>query len=116
VEASDELANPEASAQRDNGESEPFLVDNHAPQILNLAWKNKRVAGRAVDAMGPISKLEFAIDGQPWKLVLPSDDLLDTASESFDFALGDLAPGPHIVAVRATDSAGNVGSAEISTR
>lgn len=116
VEASDENANPESRVQRAIGESEPFLVDNHAPQVLGLKLAAGRLEGRAVDSMGPISKLEYAVDGEPWKVFFPSDDLLDTANETFALTLTALAAGPHIIAVRATDAAGNVGSSELSTR
>ena len=49
-------------------------------------------------------------------MFFPSDDLLDTANEAFALTLTALPAGPHIIAVRATDAAGNVGSSEISTR
>jgi len=116
VEASDENANPESRVQRATGESEPFLIDNHAPQVVGLKLQSGRLEGRAVDTMGPVSKLEYAIDGAPWKVFFPSDDLLDTADEAFSFTLSALPAGPHIIAVRATDTAGNVGSSEIATR
>jgi hypothetical protein len=116
VEASDENANPESMVQRATGESEPFLVDNHAPQVLGLKLQAGRLEGRATDSMGPVSKLEYAVDGELWKVFFPSDDLLDTANEAFALTLTALPAGPHIIAVRATDAAGNVGSSEISTR
>lgn len=116
VEASDENANPESRVQRTTGESEPFLIDNHSPQVLGLKLSSGRLEGRAVDSMGPISQLEYAVDGDTWNVFFPSDDLLDTANESFVLTLPALPTGSHIIAVRATDSAGNVGSSEISTR
>jgi sugar lactone lactonase YvrE len=114
VEASDELGNPERLSLRSTFESEPILVDNHAPSIVELRANGTRVSGRAIDTIGPIARLEFAVDGGEWRLLFPVDDLLDTRDERFEIDLASEAPGSHIVAVRATDAAGNVGSAETS--
>ncbi|UJR82557.1 hypothetical protein [Sandaracinus amylolyticus] len=113
VEASDELGNPASLALRSTFESEPILVDNHAPVIEPLGASGARVTGRAVDTVGPIARLEYAVDGGEWLVFFPADDLLDTRDERFELDLSSLAPGSHIVAVRATDAGGNVGSAEI---
>lgn len=113
VEASDELGNPASLSLRSSFDSEPILVDNHAPVVEPLGASGARVTGRAVDTVGPIARLERAVDGGEWELFFPADDLLDTRDERFELDLSSLSPGSHIVAVRATDAAGNVGSAEI---
>ena len=112
VEASDELANPEPLALRSSRGSEPLLVDNHPPELAELRAQGARVTGRASDTLGPIARLELAIDGGEWRLFFPADDLLDTADERFELDLGAEAPGSHILAVRATDAAGNTTTAE----
>jgi outer membrane protein assembly factor BamB len=114
VEASDELSNPAPLALRSTLESEPILVDNHAPTIVELRAVGGRITGRAVDGVGPIARLEYAVDGGEWRLFFPVDDLLDTRDERFELDLGGEPPGSHIVAVRATDAGGNVGSAEVT--
>lgn len=116
VEASDELANPEARVLRATGESEPILIDNHPPTLGPLRHVGRSVSGVAKDSPGPIAKLELAIDGGSWRIVFPTDGLLDAAEESFEIDLGDLDEGEHIVAVRATDAGGNTTSAETTVR
>jgi len=116
VEASDELANPRDRTLDSRSRSEPLLVDNHAPRIEGLAARGGAVVGRAVDTLGPIAKLEVAIDGEDWRLIFPVDDLLDTANERFRIPLDGLPPGEHIVAVRATDAGGNAVTAELNVR
>jgi hypothetical protein len=113
VEASDELGNPAGLALRSTFDSEPMLVDNHAPVIEPLGASGARVTGRAVDTVGPIARLEIAVDGGEWEIFFPEDDLLDTRDERFALDLAGRGAGSHLVAVRATDAAGNVGSAEI---
>jgi hypothetical protein len=112
VEASDELGNPERLSLRSTLESEPILVDNHAPTIEDLVANGARVSGRALDSMGPIARLEHAVDGGEWRIFFPSDDLLDTREERFELDLSSEAAGSHIVAIRATDAGGNVVSRE----
>ncbi len=68
--------------------------------------------GRAEDALGPIFRLERSVDGRPWEVFFPDDDLLDEATESFEVPLGNVPPGEHLIAVRAFDSSGNLGSAQ----
>ncbi len=114
VEASDELVNPEVFALRASAESEPVLIDNHAPDIDGLAFRAGEVRGRVRDNLGPIAKLEYAIDGGRWRAFFPSDDLLDTREEQFRFKPDNLSPGSHIIAVRAVDSGGNQTSAELT--
>lgn len=116
VEASDELDNPSALTLRHTAESEPIRIDNHAPVVEQLRAAGTRLSGRAVDSLGPIARLEVAFDGGEWVPLFPVDDLFDTATERFEIDLAPLAPGTHIVAVRATDAAGNVGSGEAQIR
>lgn len=112
VEASDENENPGPLTLRDVRASEPFLVDDHDPTV-ELTLRGGNLAGVARDAMGPIAKLEYAVDGGDWHVFFPEDQLLDEATERFTVDLGELEAGPHVVAVRATDAAGNAAVAEI---
>jgi sugar lactone lactonase YvrE len=114
IEASDELDNPEPSVLRESAESEPFLLDNHAPRIEGLRHENGKVRGTARDELGPISKLEYALDGHDWKPFNPDDDLFDTSAETFTLALDPPLPaGSHVIAVRAKDARGNAASTEL---
>jgi sugar lactone lactonase YvrE len=113
IDASDELDNPSSSALHAASESEPFLVDNHPPVVDALRVQNGHLLGVARDDQGPISKLEYAVDGQDWKPFFPIDDLFDTRVESFDWPLEPLGEGTHVIAVRARDARANTGSAEV---
>jgi hypothetical protein len=61
------------------------------------------------DGLGPISRVEIAVDGRlEWRPVAPADGIFDTADEMIDSDIALLLPpGPHVVAVRAFDAAGN---------
>ena len=119
--ASDEKATPADRALDHQFESQPFLVDNTKPEILGLAATAGTVVGRAHDAVSVISAIEFAVDGGDWRPAQPDDGLLDERDEAFTIQLPKslaklLASGPHILNVRAWDSADNVGSARIEIR
>lgn len=107
VEASDELDNPASLARRSRAESEPFLVDNRAPELVELRVQGGRVVGRAFDEQGPITRLEYSVDGFEWRLLRADDDLLDAREESFALPLAQLPKGNHVLAVRATDARSN---------
>jgi hypothetical protein len=107
------MDNPANGVLHKNTESEPFLLDNHPPHVDQLRYVDRHVLGIARDDLGPISKLEYAIDGQDWKPFYPKDDLFDTREEAFDLELVDLDKGPHVVAIRTRDARNNSGSAEI---
>jgi hypothetical protein len=111
VDASDEMANPPADVTHHALESAPLIVDNTPPVFKTLAIQGRRLRAEVVDGLGPIARIEVAIDGRPeWRPVGPVDGILDTADEAIDLDITPLVgpePGPHIVAVRAFDAAGN---------
>jgi hypothetical protein len=111
VDASDELANPPASVTRHALESAPLLVDNTPPVFRTLAVQKRRLRGDVVDGLGPIARIELAVDGRTeWAPVSSVDGIFDMADESIDVDLGPFLgaePGPHLLAVRAFDAAGN---------
>lgn len=116
VEASDEQTNPDDRALRATALSEPIRVDNHPPRIEALVVRRGAVKGHVVDSLGPIARIQMAIDAGPWRDVFPDDGLLDTGDERFELSLGPLVPGPHIIAVRAFDAAGNQANREITVK
>lgn len=118
VEASDEPANPPNDVQRHALESEPVLVDNTPPVVTELTIAGRKLHVRAQDGLGPIARVEFAVDGKlDWRPLAPNDGVFDSADEKIDADVGALVPaGPHIVAVRAYDAAGNSAIREVETR
>ncbi|MEO8214046.1 MAG: hypothetical protein ABI560_12670 [Myxococcales bacterium] len=116
VTVSDERSQPRDRALVSAFESAPLLVDNGRPEVLELAAAFPVVNGRARDDASPITQIEFAIDGGEFQLISPSDGVADDLFEPFSIRLPALARGPHALAVRVTDSADNVGAAQLTVR
>jgi hypothetical protein len=114
VDASDEENNPPARTLRSNARSESIRVDNHPPRIVDFDVRRGRLRGRVVDDLGPIARIQMAIDAGNWRDVFPADLLLDSPNEELDLALDELSPGSHILAVRAFDAGGNQANREIA--
>jgi hypothetical protein len=111
---SDERVTPHDRALDSTFESPPFLVDNTRPEVVDLANRAGVVSGRARDAASALGQIEYSIDGNDWRPAAPSDGLLDQRVEAFTLRLPPgLAPGPHVVTVRAFDAAENIGSARL---
>jgi hypothetical protein len=110
VDASDEMANPVGSGTHNALISAPVVVDNTPPVFKSLVVQGRRLRAEVVDGVGPIARIEVAIDGRlEWHPLAPADGILDSADETVDSDLASvLGPGPHIVAVRAFDAAGNL--------
>jgi len=108
IEASDELDNPASLTRRAHAESEPFLVDNRAPELVDLRVQGARVVGRAFDEQGPITRLEYSLDGFEWRILRSDDDLLDAREEGFSLPLTQLPKSAHLFAVRAADARNNM--------
>jgi len=112
--ADDSPSNDPGEVLSDEYLSVPVLVDNHQPQVTSLKFAKGKVVGQAVDGFSAISALEFSVDGGPWMPIFCTDGLFDEVAEEFVFpAPGGLDSGPHAIAVRAYDRAGNMGAAEI---
>jgi hypothetical protein len=111
VEASDEIANPPSDVTRHALETPAVLVDNTPPVFRALTVQGRRLHAEIVDGVGPIARVEAAVDGHVlWRPLAAADGIFDTAAETIDADVTPLLPagaGPHIVAVRAFDAAGN---------
>jgi hypothetical protein len=111
VVASDRPSNsPEDALNRDR-ESLSVIVDHEAPAVT-LTPREKKAAVVLSDALTRLARAEYAVDGGPWTAIFPDDGLFDTPREQINLALPDLKPGVHLLMVRGTDAAGNVGSAD----
>ena len=111
VDASDEIANAPGDVTHHALESGPVRVDNTPPVFKSVAVNVRRLHAEVVDGIGPIARVEVAVDGRlEWRPLLPVDGIFDTADETVDTDITSLVPtgpGPHVVAVRAFDAAGN---------
>jgi hypothetical protein len=114
VSASDSTTNSVDRALTGERDSDAIVIDNTPPQITVTATRagsgtaaRATLSVRVLDAMSPIAKLEFAIDGGTWQLMQPADGLADAPDERYEIAL---PPGtdPARVVVRATDQMQNV--------
>ncbi|MCL2824172.1 MAG: hypothetical protein FWD57_09290, partial [Polyangiaceae bacterium] len=110
VEASDELSNPPNLVLKHSLESGTVIIDNTPPVIEQLTVAGKRIQGRAVDGVGPIARIEVAVDPDQnqWFPYFPVDGIFDDKTERFDLDVSTLVSSvPVIVTVRVTDASGN---------
>lgn len=113
--ASDRPSNDPAEARTRDRDSEPFLIDHQAPAVVITPSGKDKGPGAVVklkDDQTRLVKAAYALDGREWVAVFPTDGLFDSASETIKLDLPDLAPGFHVLMIRATDAAGNVGTAD----
>lgn len=97
--------------------SKSLLVDNRKPDVVGLKVRHPWATGLARDSYGPLTKIEYAIDGGSWRLVEPIDGIYDSPAESFRIVLSAQLPrGPHVLAVKVSDAAGNVGVRQVHFR
>jgi hypothetical protein len=109
--ASDRPSNSPEEALTRERESVTFLVD-HDPPRVRLQPKGRGAAIVLDDDLTRLVKAECAIDGGPWTPIFPDDGLFDSLREQITLSLPDLKPGTHLLMVKATDAAGNVGSGD----
>lgn len=116
--ASDEPDNPPDVALSAEKVSEPFLVDNTRPLVVDLKAaispeRKVEISGLVRDGLSNISKVEYSVDAGDWKAIFPADNIFDSREESFQFSLEGLSPGEHTLVINATDFEENIGSGKM---
>jgi hypothetical protein len=113
VTTSDRPSNNADEALSHDRVSETFVIDHDPPAVSIEVAKDRKAASVALKDGGTrLVKASFAIDGGDWKPVFPTDGLFDATEETLSIAMPDLTAGVHVLAVRATDAAGNTGVAD----
>ena len=112
VTASDRPSNGPADALDRDRVSDPFLVD-HQPPTVSVASRPGGASVAIKDDLTRIVKAAYSIDGGDWVPIFPDDGLFDSPSETITIPLPDLKPGTHVLMVRATDAAGNLGTGDL---
>lgn len=111
--ASDRPSNrPEGTLTRDR-ESEPFLVDHGVPSVAASRDRSGPFVIRLKDDATRLTRAAYALDGGPWSAIFPDDGLFDGPAETITLRLDGLKPGTHLLMIRASDAAGNLGTGDL---
>jgi len=118
VTACDRKSNSIATALQGSRISDPVVVDNTGPEVLDIKMKSildnsgqyKALTFKVVDQLSVIGNLEYTIDSNAdWKGCVSDDLVLDTMQETFTVKIppDDLPKGDHVITLKAADIAGN---------
>jgi hypothetical protein len=111
ITASDRPSNNPDDALRRERVSETFIVDHEAP-VVSIKTSRRKATAELKDKLTRIAKVTYAIDGGDWRSIFADDGLFDTQNETVTISLSELTPGTHVLVVRATDAAGNIGAGD----
>jgi sugar lactone lactonase YvrE len=104
--ASDAPSNPPEQALAASRDSEPFLIDNTAPEITGLAAAPSggkvEIRFHGKDALSTLGKAEYSVNGGDWVVVEPTTRITDSREHDYRVLI-DRAPGEMTVAVRLSD-------------
>ncbi|MBS1829441.1 MAG: hypothetical protein JST93_29335 [Acidobacteria bacterium] len=115
--ASDAVANPAALAREGELVSAPVLIDNTPPRIqASVPRRNGaavEVEVNVEDGASVVKRAEYSLDAGPFFPLAVEDGVADSLRERFRTTLSNVAPGEHLLVIRAYDSAGNSGVAKV---
>ncbi|PID38999.1 MAG: hypothetical protein CSB49_02630 [Proteobacteria bacterium] len=110
VEVSDERANGQTTTIKTHEITPPIVVDNRKPDVTGLKVRYPFATGLAKDTYSRVQRIEFSVDGSPWRLVDAQDGIYDSTAEAFKLSLPKpKRRGSHTLSIRVTDEAGNAG-------
>jgi hypothetical protein len=116
--ASDDPANPLPLVLTDELISDPFIIDNTPPEVLNLkavVERNKAIVTfMASDRWLPLDGCDYTVDAGDWTVILPTDGIPDTQQEYFAFTTAELSRGEHTIMIRVQDIAQNAAYASVT--
>jgi len=112
VTATDAADNSAGSAMTATRMSNPILIDNAAPAIGTIHMEPENaivvITTTVEDVLSPVAGVHYSVDDESqWLMALPDDLIYDSTSESITIKIPDLAPGRHVVTLRAVDGCGN---------
>ncbi len=116
--ANDLPSNPISNALTGERISEPFNIDNSAPQVSvfgtpQINGENVRIVFEAKESSSFIKRAEYNVNGGEWKTVYADDEISDSQNERYTVNLTLKNSGEYSVALRVFDSSGNTGNARI---
>jgi hypothetical protein len=115
--ASDREANPPASAREATLVSAPVMIDNTPPVLtigeVRRSGSSAHIEWEAADRASALRRCEYSLDANSWVPMDSVDGVIDSQSERFALDLNGLAPGEHLLVIRAADSANNTGTAKV---
>ncbi|MCH7760156.1 hypothetical protein IIA15_01965 [candidate division TA06 bacterium] len=119
VVAKDTPNNPDPLAGSGEKVSEIFTIDNTPPKVENIRTKSQTggtftITFEVEDETSTLRECAYAIDGQEWRPLYPSDEVFDTSVEAFEFRTEGLPKGEHVLMIKAEDSLENVGAGKKS--
>ena len=112
VTADDKLSNTPTTKLSATRVSDPFIVDNSAPEIVTqqTAISNDTATLKLgiSDRLTIIGSVSYTVDSsKEWTSTIPDDFVYDTTSEDFTIVVSDLEAGEHVIAVCLKDDIGN---------
>jgi outer membrane protein assembly factor BamB len=119
VKATDRTGNA-TGALESSGESEPFVVDNTAPEFREVKHQRREnrvnISASVEDASSDIVRLEYSVDGGDWEEGAPGDGVFDSRTERMDVTVDAAKDREHSILLRGTDLAGNLGTTRVLIR
>jgi hypothetical protein len=88
-----------------------FAVDNTSP-VIRTRTSGSEIVITIEDATSPLGKVEYAVDAEEWKPLIPDDGIIDSRVETFRLPRSEVSG--RFVVVRAVDTFFNVATAVIS--
>ncbi len=111
--AKDGLSNPPALALNSEKISQPFRVDNSGPRVSEVkvvkVANGAKVTFAVEDELSLVSKVEYGLNVDEWKLVYPVDGICDSKLEGFEIVIDASQKGRHSLVIKAQDEWGNLG-------
>lgn len=111
ITVTDVCSNPVATAFQRHKTSDVFLIDNSGPEVTAFTVSRQKealtVRFKVQDKWSYLTKVEYSVNANGWKLLSPVDHITDAQTESYSLNI-PAAERVNTIAIRTTDRLSNV--------